>query len=84
MSPISRLEEDIKNLKVQGATNVALLVLDGLNLANEILKTQKNADPYVFLLERLIRLLDLLSLWLKMPSDLYFIKNNPHPKSTFS
>ena len=56
MSPISRLEEDIKNLKVQGATNVALLVLDGLNLANEILKTQKNADPYVFLLERLIRL----------------------------
>lgn len=56
MSPITRLEENIKNLKVQGATNVALAVLDGLNLGFEMLKNQKNADPYVFLLERLIRL----------------------------
>ena len=56
MSPITRLEEDIKNLKVQGATSVALAVLDGINLGYEMLKNQKNADPYVFLLEHLIRL----------------------------
>ena len=56
MNPISRIEEEIKSLKIQGATNVALKVLEGLSLAVNILKVRKDLDPHVYLLEQTIRL----------------------------
>src|SRR3989344_2731545 len=56
MNTISQLEQDIKTLKIQGATNVALKVLEGLNLAYEQLNKEKNHDPQVYLLEHSIRL----------------------------
>jgi len=56
MNPISQLEDDIKSLRVQGATNVALKVLEGLNIAQDVLKEQKNPEPHIFLLEHVIRL----------------------------
>ena len=56
MNPITRLEEDIKNLKIQGATNIAFAVLDGLTLSENTLKHQINLDPHIYLLEQSIRL----------------------------
>src|SRR3989338_11287845 len=56
MKAIDVLENDIKNLKIQGATDIALKVLDGLELAYVELKTNKNLDPDVYLLEQCLRL----------------------------
>jgi len=53
MNPITRLEEDIKNLKIQGATNIAFAVLDGLTLSENTLKHQINLDPQPFWMDLL-------------------------------
>ena len=56
MQSISKIEEDIKSLKIQGATNVALKVLEGLLFSVNILKLRNNLDPHIYLLEETIRL----------------------------
>ena len=56
MTSITGLEENIKNLKIQGATAVAFAVLDGLKIAEKELDRQPNLDPHIFLQEQSIRL----------------------------
>ena len=56
MDLISQLEKDIKNLKIQGATNIALTTLKGLSLAVEGLKKEDFPDPDKFLQKEVSRL----------------------------
>lgn len=56
MITIDSLENDIKNLKIQGATNIALKVLEGLEIAYDQLKKNKNLIPRIYLMEQCLRL----------------------------
>ena len=56
MITIDSLENDIKNLKIQGATNIALKVLEGLEIAYDQLKKNKNLIPRIYLIEQCLRL----------------------------
>lgn len=56
MDKISQLVEDIKSLKIQGATNVALTTIQGLSIALSNLKVGNHQDSEKYLKESLSRL----------------------------
>lgn len=56
MDIISRIENDIKSLKIQGATNIALSTIDGLTNAINLLEKQPIDDPHRFLYEQVTKL----------------------------
>lgn len=51
MDKINQMTEDIKSLRIQGANNIALAVLDGLESQAKELMTEKQTDAEKYLLE---------------------------------
>lgn len=56
METLEQLFQDIKNLKIQGATNIALATIRGLTTAVDKLKRGNPSDPDSFLISEITRL----------------------------